>query len=115
MPCSAPSDRRRSDVDHARRRLVSRMARRRSRANAPPAGTRSPKCVLLEEIPFIGVAVRHLLRARLVEEINPMHRVQLVNVTLLWRQEGVVDLIEAPVTKDRFPRLAALRVDTCVF
>jgi hypothetical protein len=24
-------------------------------------------------------------------------------------------LIEAPVTKDRFPRLAALRVDTCVF
>jgi len=44
-----------------------------------------------------------------------MHRVQLVNVTLLSRQEGVVDLIEAPVTKDRFPRLAALRVDTCVF
>ena len=56
-----------------------------------------------------------MLCARLPEKINPMHRVQFVNVTLFSRQEGVVDLIEAPLTKDRFPRLAALRVDTCVF
>ena len=39
---------------------------------------RSPKRILLEEIPFIGVAVRHMLCARLPEKINPMHRVQLV-------------------------------------
>ncbi len=44
-----------------------------------------------------------------------MHRVQLINVTLFARQEGVVDLIEAPVTQDRFPRLAELRDDTCLF
>jgi hypothetical protein len=62
-----------------------------------PTGTRSPKRILLEEIPFIGVAVRHMVCARLLEEINPMHRVQLVNVTLFSRQDGVVDLILIPL------------------